>query len=185
MYIYIYIYINTELLDGNQGHQEETHRPTHRFRRLFLDLLSMGWRGCARLLGRLQLSNPSDLPCYNWLDAIPCIFFGWYSLSTPACCGTQYLSFLKHSISDVARPSRHLKLGYQQKASKLLITGPLCENIDGLASQRSSYAESISMLWRFPKKGLTGHNKTNRHTLFMLGRELDWITHTSHPVFTF
>ena len=26
-YIYIYIYINTELLDGNQGHQEETHRP--------------------------------------------------------------------------------------------------------------------------------------------------------------
>ena len=43
MYTYIYIYINTELLDGNQGHQEETHRPTHRFRRLFLDL-SMGWR---------------------------------------------------------------------------------------------------------------------------------------------
>ena len=32
MYTYIYIYINTELLDGNQGHQEETHRPTHRFR---------------------------------------------------------------------------------------------------------------------------------------------------------
>ena len=24
MHIYIYIYINTELLDGNQGHQEET-----------------------------------------------------------------------------------------------------------------------------------------------------------------
>ena len=44
VHIYIYIYINTELLDGNQGHQEETHRPTHRFRRLFLDLLSMGWR---------------------------------------------------------------------------------------------------------------------------------------------
>ena len=39
--------MNTEFLDGNQGHQEETHRPTHRFRRLFLDLLSMGWRGCA------------------------------------------------------------------------------------------------------------------------------------------
>ena len=37
---YTYININTELLDGNQGHQEETHRPTHRFRRLFLDLLS-------------------------------------------------------------------------------------------------------------------------------------------------
>ena len=44
IYIYIYIYIHTELLDGNQGHQEETHHPTHRFRRLFLDLLSLGWR---------------------------------------------------------------------------------------------------------------------------------------------
>ena len=54
IYIYIhiyinYIYINTEPLDGNKGHQEETHHPTHRFRRLFLDLLSMGWRGCARV----------------------------------------------------------------------------------------------------------------------------------------
>ena len=37
--MYIYIYINTELLDGNKGHEEETHHPTHRFRRLFLDLL--------------------------------------------------------------------------------------------------------------------------------------------------
>ena len=48
-YIYINIFINTELLDGNKGHQEETHHPTHRFRRLFLDLLSMGWRGCASI----------------------------------------------------------------------------------------------------------------------------------------
>ena len=53
-YIYIYIYINTELLDGNQGHQEETHRPTHRFRGLFLDLLSMGWRGCASAMGAIK-----------------------------------------------------------------------------------------------------------------------------------
>ena len=45
-YVYIYIYINKDLLDGNQGHQEETHHPTHKFRRLFLDLLSMEWRGC-------------------------------------------------------------------------------------------------------------------------------------------
>ena len=28
-----YTYINTKLLDRNQGHQEETHRATHRFRR--------------------------------------------------------------------------------------------------------------------------------------------------------
>ena len=53
--IYIYIYINTELLDGNKGHQEETHNPNHRFRRLFLDLLSMGWRGCASAMGVIKL----------------------------------------------------------------------------------------------------------------------------------
>ena len=37
----MHIFINTELLDGNKCHQEETHHRTHRFRRLFLDLLSM------------------------------------------------------------------------------------------------------------------------------------------------
>ena len=67
--IYIYIYINTELLDGNQGHQEETHRPTHRFRRLFLDLLSMGWRGCASAVGAIKLppscSSPKINLCFN------------------------------------------------------------------------------------------------------------------------
>ena len=50
-----YIYINTELLDGNQGHQAETHHPTHRFRCLFLDLLSMGWRGCASAMVAIKL----------------------------------------------------------------------------------------------------------------------------------
>ena len=55
MHIHIYVYINTELLDGNQGHQKETHRPTHRLRRLFLDLLSMGWRGCASAMGAIKL----------------------------------------------------------------------------------------------------------------------------------
>ena len=53
--IFIYIYINTELLDGNKGHQEEAHHPTHRFRRLFLHLLSMGWRGCASATGAIKL----------------------------------------------------------------------------------------------------------------------------------
>ena len=57
MYIYLFIYsfINTELLDGNRGHQVETHHLTHRFRRLFLDLLSMGWRGCASAMGAVKL----------------------------------------------------------------------------------------------------------------------------------
>ena len=60
-YIYIYI-INTELLDGNQGHQEEIHRPTHRFRRLFLDLLWMGWRGCASAMGAIKLPPSCSSP---------------------------------------------------------------------------------------------------------------------------
>ena len=55
IYLYVYIYINTELLDGNKGHQEKTHHPTHRFRRLFLDPLSMGCRGCASAMGAIKL----------------------------------------------------------------------------------------------------------------------------------
>ena len=62
MHIYIHIYINTELLNGNQGHQEETHHPTHRFRRLFLDLLSMGWRGCASVMGAIKLPPSCSSP---------------------------------------------------------------------------------------------------------------------------
>ena len=62
MYIYIYIYIDTELLDGNKGHQEETHHPTNRFRRLFLDLLSMRWRGCASAMGAIKLPPPCSSP---------------------------------------------------------------------------------------------------------------------------
>ena len=62
VYTNIYIYINTELLDGNQGHQDETHHPTHRFRRLFLDLLSMGWRGCASAMGAIKLPPSCSSP---------------------------------------------------------------------------------------------------------------------------
>ena len=75
-YIYIYIYINTELLDGNQSHQEETHRPTHRFRRLFLDLLSMGWRECASAMGAIKLppgvesKNHVSIHLYNIIYAV-------------------------------------------------------------------------------------------------------------------
>ena len=50
-----YIFINSELLDGNKGHQEEAHHPTHGFRRLFIDLLSMGWRGCASAMAAIKL----------------------------------------------------------------------------------------------------------------------------------
>ena len=62
VHTYIYIYINTELLGGNQGHQEETHHPTHRFRRLFLDPLSMGWRGCASAMGAIKLPPSCSSP---------------------------------------------------------------------------------------------------------------------------
>ena len=61
-HVNIYIYINTELLDGNQSHQEETHRPTHRFWRLFLDLLSIGWRGCASAMGVIKLPPSFSSP---------------------------------------------------------------------------------------------------------------------------
>ena len=57
-----YIYINTELLDGNKGHEEETHHPNHRFWRLFLDLLSMGWRGCASAMGTIKLPRSCSSP---------------------------------------------------------------------------------------------------------------------------
>ena len=46
-----------ECTGQNQGRQEETHNPTHRFRRLFLDLLLMGWRGCASAHGSNQNSH--------------------------------------------------------------------------------------------------------------------------------
>ena len=65
-----YIYINTELLDGNQGHQEETHRPTHRFWCLFLDLLSMGWRGCASAMGAIKLPPYCSSFLQQLIDAV-------------------------------------------------------------------------------------------------------------------
>ena len=66
-HIYVCVYINSELLDGNKGHQEETHHPTHRFRRLFLDLLSMGWKGCASAMGAIKLPPSCSSPktCVN------------------------------------------------------------------------------------------------------------------------
>ena len=57
-----YIYINTELLDRNKCHQEETHHPNHRFWCLFLGLLSIGWRGCARAMGAIKLSPSCSSP---------------------------------------------------------------------------------------------------------------------------
>ena len=56
-YVHTYrlIYINTEFLDGNKGHQEETNRPTHRFLRLFLDLLLVRCRGCASAMGVIKV----------------------------------------------------------------------------------------------------------------------------------
>ena len=57
-------HINIELLDGNKGHQAETHHPTHSFWRLFLDLLSIGWRGWASALGA-QISYASVRGCWQ------------------------------------------------------------------------------------------------------------------------
>ena len=43
-----------ECTDQNQGRQEETLHPIHRFRRLFLNLLLMGWRGYASVMGGIK-----------------------------------------------------------------------------------------------------------------------------------
>ena len=45
-----------EYTGQNQGRQEEAHHPTHRFRRLFLDLPLVGWRGCASAMEAIK--NP-------------------------------------------------------------------------------------------------------------------------------
>ena len=54
-YIYIYINILTQSFWAGTKVIRRTHHPTHRFRRLFLDLLSMGWRGCASAMGAIKL----------------------------------------------------------------------------------------------------------------------------------
>ena len=43
-----------ECTGPNQGRQEETQHTTHKFRRLFLGLLLMGWRGCASAMGVIK-----------------------------------------------------------------------------------------------------------------------------------
>ena len=54
--------ILTQLLDGKKGHHEETHRLSHRFRRLFLDLLLIGWRGCASAMEVIKLPPSCSSP---------------------------------------------------------------------------------------------------------------------------
>ena len=62
----------------NQGRQEETHHPTHRFRRFFPDLFLMGWRGCTR--------NDIHRGC-TCVSIRASLFCGWYLIysSTLAC----------------------------------------------------------------------------------------------------
>ena len=49
-----------EYTDQSQSHQEETHHPTHRFRRLFIDLRHMGWKEFAGTMGVIKLSSASS-----------------------------------------------------------------------------------------------------------------------------
>ena len=54
----------------NQGRQEEAHHPTHKFRHLFLDLVLMGWRGCASGMGVINppvlVRNPLCNQCIHY-----------------------------------------------------------------------------------------------------------------------
>ena len=51
------MYIIMEYTGYNKGHQEETHHPTHKFRRLFLDLLLIGWEGYASAIEVIKTST--------------------------------------------------------------------------------------------------------------------------------
>ena len=87
MHIYIYIY-NTKLPGGNKGHQEETHHPTHRFRRLSLDLLSMGWRRCASAMGAMKLAPSCSSPksCVNQFIQYTICSRGDYAVNNSKLC---------------------------------------------------------------------------------------------------
>ena len=50
----MYIINGVVYMGQNQARQEETHHAPHRFRRLFLGLLLMGWRGCVSAMGVIK-----------------------------------------------------------------------------------------------------------------------------------
>ena len=49
-------------MDENQGHQEETHRPTHRFKRLFPGLILIGSRECTSAMRVIELPSSCSSP---------------------------------------------------------------------------------------------------------------------------
>ena len=61
-------YIFTRFLDGKIGHQEETHHPTDKFRRLFLNLLSIGRRRCASAMGVIKLPSSCSSPKHRSIN---------------------------------------------------------------------------------------------------------------------
>ena len=63
IYIYIYIYILTQSFwTGTKVIIRRKHIVQTCRRRLFLDLLSMGWRGCASAMGAIKLPPSSSSP---------------------------------------------------------------------------------------------------------------------------
>ena len=62
LYIYIYMAIKPFWIWIWKKHQEETYRPTQRFRCVFLDLLLLGWRGCASAMGVIKTPSSCSSP---------------------------------------------------------------------------------------------------------------------------
>ena len=69
---YPFLNFNGATVEQNQAPQEETHHPTHRFRRVFLNLFLMGWRECANTMGAMKLpsslSSPKDM--MKWIHML-------------------------------------------------------------------------------------------------------------------
>ena len=57
-----YILLTQSFWTGTKVFRRNTQRPSHRFRRLFLDLLWMGWRGCASAMREIKLPPSCSSP---------------------------------------------------------------------------------------------------------------------------
>ena len=123
-----------EFTGQNQGRQEETHHPSHRFRRIFLDLLLMGWRGCASAMGVIKkqdFSNFCFIPCFinSCMEEVQVGVIYKTLLDSnegdisPHASQTKYFSVInENKISDRETPVELLSLEPQYGTEPLLIS---------------------------------------------------------------
>ena len=105
------MYMINEYTGQNQGRQEETLNPTHTFRRLFLDLLLMGWRGCVSAMGVVKTPHLPVLvrkpSCKQFIhNQISSRCFWYQSFHTPSCCCRCNRMFVFETVDRGSRMSR-------------------------------------------------------------------------------